>query len=83
MIIFMLSAFQMLSFFQDSRKDSEGSPWVKVSRVLEKALGLKPDGTILRVVYYAVPNTSVFKGINIVVSVLMNLIKKTDSHQSK
>lgn len=56
---------------------------MKVSRVLEKALGLKPDGTILSVVYLAVPNTSVFKGINIVVSVLMNLIKKTDSHQSK
>lgn len=83
MITFTLSAFQMLRFFQDSRKDQDGSPWVKVSGVLEKAVGLKPDGTILRVVYLAAPNTSVFKGINIVASVLMNLIKKTDSHQSK
>lgn len=56
---------------------------MKVSGVLEKAVDLKPDGTILRVVYLAVPNTSVFKGINIVASVLMNIIKKTDSHQSK
>lgn len=56
---------------------------MKVSRVLEKALGLKPDGTILRIVYLAVPNTSVFKGINIVVSALMNFIKKTNSHESK
>ena len=56
---------------------------MKVSRVTEKALGLKTDGTILGIVYLAVPNTSVFKGINIVASALMNLIKKTYGHQSK
>lgn len=55
---------------------------MKVSRVLEKALGLKPDGTTLKLLYFAVPNTSVFKGIN-VASAFTSLIKVTYRHHSE
>lgn len=81
-VVFMFSDFSDAELLPKLERISMGDLGWK-SAVLEKALGLKPDGTILKIIYLAVPNTSVFKGINIVASALMNLIKKIYCHQSK
>lgn len=77
--VFMLPTFHMLKF---PPKLSRGLRIVFLGESLRQSAGSEPRWCSSSV-YLAVPNTSVFKDINIVDSALMNLTKKTYSHQSK